>query len=119
MPGMPTCLRSTSEERQRLRTSTFRKVALSKRSKIDHFPKVTIHRGAVVRNSVVMSSTTVEEGAEVHYSIVAEGVNIGRNACVGGPSEPVDHPRISVVADHIRIGNEARIEAGTVVDRDR
>ncbi len=83
------------------------------------FPKVTIRKGAVVRNSVVMSSTTVEEGAEVHYSIVAEGVNIGRNACVGGPSEPVDHPRISVVADHIRIGNEARIEAGTVVDRDR
>jgi len=83
------------------------------------FPKVTIKEGAVVRNSVVMSSTTIEEKAQVHYAIIAEGVSVGRNACVGEAEEQSDELHISVVADRVRIGNDVHIKAGSVIDSDR
>lgn len=80
------------------------------------FPNVTVCKGAVVKNSVLMSATVVEEDAQVHYAIVAEGVLVGCGASLGADAAQHAVPPISVVEDHVRIQDGAVIKAGTVVD---
>lgn len=46
-------------------------------------PGVRIHRGAVVRHSIIMNDTVVHEGAVVDRCIVDKQVNIGRGAYLG------------------------------------
>ncbi len=80
------------------------------------FPNVTVCKGAIVKNSVLMSATVVEEDAQVHYAIVAEGVLVGCGASLGADAAQHAVPPISVVEDHVRIQDGAVIKAGTVVD---
>ena len=44
---------------------------------------VRIEKGAVVRDSIIMSYSRVGEGSEVNKAIVAESVKIGKNARIG------------------------------------
>ncbi len=81
------------------------------------FPNVAVRKGAVVKHSVLMSSTVVEENAQVHYAILAEGVRVGAGARIGIDETASAAPAISVVADHVAIQEGAVIDAGTVVDR--
>lgn len=47
----------------------------------------TVAEKAVVKDSVIMPETVIQKGAEVKYSIISEGVTIGRNARIGGEKE--------------------------------
>ena len=46
-------------------------------------PKVHIKKGAVVKDSVIFSGTTIGENSIINYSIIDENVTIGKNATVG------------------------------------
>ena len=45
--------------------------------------KVHIKKGAVVKDSVIFSGTTIGENSIVNYSIIDENVTIGKNATIG------------------------------------
>ena len=46
---------------------------------------VIVQPGAIVKNSVIMSNTTVCSDATVNYSIIDNGVTVGKRAAVGSP----------------------------------
>lgn len=71
------------------------------------FSNVTVERGAVVRDSIVMPGTVIKEGAVVQYAIVAENAVIEENAVVGARPEDVenlDDWGVSVVGSGVTVG---------------
>ena len=78
------------------------------------FPGVRIDKGAFVKDSIIMANSVVNAGASVHYSIIDEGVNIGRGAVIGEDRETASG--IAVLAKDITIGGGFVIAAGTMVD---
>ena len=46
-------------------------------------PGVTIGRGAVIRDSIIMRDSTIGEGCMVYKSIVAENCELGENVSLG------------------------------------
>ncbi|QAT49198.1 glucose-1-phosphate adenylyltransferase [Caproiciproducens sp. NJN-50] len=76
------------------------------------FSGVTIAPGAVVRDSIIMPNTRVEEGAVVQYAIVAEDCVIGRGARIGvRPEDIVDKDEWGVAV----VGNGCAIPPGAVI----
>ncbi len=51
------------------------------------FDRITVEKGAVVRDSVVMSGCVIRENATVDYSILDESADIGVGAQIGAPKE--------------------------------
>ena len=47
------------------------------------FPGVQVHRGARVRNAIIMQDTVVGEGCEVEYAVVDKQCVLGSNAVIG------------------------------------
>lgn len=87
---------------------------------------VRIEKGAVVRDSIIMKSSVVDEGTEVNRSIIAENVRIGKNVHMGvGEEAPnVFKPNIyswglvtvgenSVIPDGVSIGKNTAISGVT------
>ena len=68
---------------------------------------VTVGKGAVVEDSVIMNDVTIEDGATVRYAILDEKVTVGKKATVGAPRESGE--QIAVV------GADVTIQAGEVV----
>ena len=68
---------------------------------------VTVGKGAVVEDSVIMNDVVIEEGATVRYAILDEKVTIGKKATVGASRE--SGAQIAVV------GADVTIQAGEVV----
>ena len=84
------------------------------------FHSVTVERGAKVRYSILMPGATVKEGADVEYAIVAENAVIGVGAQVGTPPEAdgtLDYWGIAVVAEGIKVGDNAVVPAKAMVTR--
>ena len=84
------------------------------------FHSVTVERGAKVRYSILMPGATVKEGADVEYAIVAENAVIGVGAQVGTPPEADGTPDdwgIAVVAEGIKVGDNAVVPAKAMVTR--
>lgn len=79
------------------------------------FSDVTIGEGAMVKDSIIMEGAVVEPGAQVEYAIVDRGAFIGAGARVGGP---VEDGKLTVLADHVRIGEGAVVAAGMEVTED-
>ena len=79
------------------------------------FSDVTIGEGAAVKDSIIMEGAVVEPGARVEYAIVDRGAFIGAGARVGGP---VEDGKLTVLADHVRIGEGAVVAAGMEVTED-
>ena len=85
-------------------------------------PGVVVEAGAEVSNSVVFADTTVRAGAQVHWSIVDTGCEIGPDARVGDPGTvPLDDAdqvtmvgRDSLVGGGVRLAAGSRLEPGTV-----
>lgn len=76
------------------------------------FSGVTIAPGAVVRDSIIMPNTRIEENAVVQYAIVAENCVVGRDAVVGARPEDIadkDAWGVSV------LGNGCVVSPGSVV----
>lgn len=68
---------------------------------------VTVGKGAVVEDSVIMNDTVIEDGATVRYAILDEKVTVGKKATVGVSRQ--SGAAIAVV------GADVTIQAGEVV----
>ncbi len=85
------------------------------------FANVSIEKGAVVRDSILMPGTVVKEGAVVQYAIVAENAVIEENAIVGERPEDMDNLSdwgVAVVGANVCIGAGARVAPKAMVDED-
>ncbi|MBR2970965.1 MAG: glucose-1-phosphate adenylyltransferase [Clostridia bacterium] len=76
--------------------------------------KVTVAKGAVVDNCVIMRGTIVGENAQLSYAIVDEDVTIGDGAAVGDENSGKD--KITLVGRGAEVECGATIEAGSIVD---
>ena len=84
------------------------------------FHSVTVGKGAKVRYSILMPGAVVKEGADVEYAIVAENAVIGAGAQVGTPPAAEGDPDewgITVVAEGIKVGDNAVVPAKAMVTR--
>ncbi len=77
------------------------------------FANVTIEKGAVVKDSIIMPGTVVKENAVVQYAIVAENAVIEENAIVGERPEAManlDDWGVAVVGHNVTIGKGSKAE---------
>jgi glucose-1-phosphate adenylyltransferase len=83
------------------------------------FPGVTVERGAVVRESIVMNDTQVRRGAHLDRAILDKEVMVGEGARVGHGDERV--PNVAcpehLASGLVVVGKGARIPAGLTVGR--
>ena len=82
------------------------------------FYDVTIGRGAVVNNSIIMPGSVLEDGAVVEYSTVAENVRIGKGAHVGGYPPQGQARKITVVGSMLKVSDGAQVEMGRMLEQD-
>lgn len=80
------------------------------------FSGVTVEKGAVIKDSVVMSNSFIKEGAAVNYSILDVGVYVGPNAKVG--EERNDGVELAVLGSGVRVKAKTSIPAGEIIDSD-
>ena len=86
------------------------------------FSGVTIAPGAVVRDSIIMPNTRIEEGAVVQYAIVAENCVIGKNTVVGRRPEDMqnkDDWGVAVIGDGCVIPPNTVIPPKAMIDREQ
>jgi len=76
---------------------------------------VTVEKGAVVKDSVIMANTIVREDAVVNYSIVDTDVDIGKKATIG--AEKSDDVEVTVIGSGITIANSETVEAGKIISK--
>ena len=81
------------------------------------FHSVTVEEGAQVRYSILMPGAVVKAGAVIEYAIVAENAIVGANAKVGTPPDGSEDWGVAVVANGVKIGPSATISAGAMVTR--
>jgi len=81
------------------------------------FHSVTVEEGAQVRYSILMPGTVVKAGAVVEYAIVAERATIGADAHVGSAPNGSEDWGIAVVAQDITVGDGAEVPAKSMVTR--
>lgn len=77
------------------------------------FPSVRVMPGAVVRDTVVMDGTVIEEDACVEYSILDSNVHIGMGAHIGGSRESGNG--LTVIGEGVAIGDRKTVEAGMML----
>jgi glucose-1-phosphate adenylyltransferase len=85
------------------------------------FSGVTIAPGAVVRDSIIMPNTRVEEGAVVQYAIVAEDCVIGHGAKIGARPEDIvnkDEWGVTVVGNGCSIPPDTVVPPKAMIDPD-
>ena len=85
------------------------------------FANVSIEKGAVVRDSILMPGTVVKKGAVVQYAIVAENAVIEENAVVGERPEDMENLSdwgVAVVGATVCIGAGTRVAPKAMVDED-
>ena len=91
------------------------------------FYGVKIGKGAMVKDSVILPNTVIEDGAVVEYSITGQEVHIGKNARVGA-SEDVAKAflapgkmtgYLAVLADETQIGDGIVVKPGEMLDQNR
>jgi glucose-1-phosphate adenylyltransferase len=85
------------------------------------FANVSIEKGAVVRDSILMPGTVVKKGAVVQYAIVAENAVIEENAIVGERPEDMENLSdwgVAVVGANVCIGAGTRVAPKAMVDED-
>ncbi len=78
--------------------------------------KVTVAKGAVVENSVIMRGTIIGENANLSYAIVDEDVTIGDGAVIG--DEMSSKHKITLIGRDVEIESGAEIESGSIVDQE-
>lgn len=87
-------------------------------------PGVRVARGAVVRNSIILTDTNIKVGAIVDRSIVDKRVTVGENAHIGYSTDyrpnPLEHlvSGISLIGKNTHIRPDVRIGRNCVVAAD-
>ncbi len=85
------------------------------------FSDVTVEKGAVVRDSIIMPGTVIKSGAVVEYAMVAENCVIGENAHVGCcPEEMSDLKKwgVAVVGNNVVVGEGASVLPQSMISSD-
>ena len=85
------------------------------------FSNVKVHPGAVVRDSIVMPGCVIEEGAQVHYAILAENVVVKKGAIVGARPENMEDMSkwgVAVVGAGVTIGAGAKVGPKAMISED-
>ena len=79
---------------------------------------VTIGKGAIVRDSIIMNRSVIEEGCELYKSIVAEDVRIGAGAKLGIGDE-VENETDPHIYNHglVTVGEKSFVPAGVTVGK--
>lgn len=80
---------------------------------------VTIEDGAEVMYSIVMPGTVIKKGAKVYYSILAENVTVESCASIGQDpqhTQDLDAWGISVVGANLTVGENAVVKAKSMID---
>lgn len=90
---------------------------------------VTIKKGAVIRDSIIMKESVIGEGAQVDKSIIAENVTVGENVVMGvGEEAPnVLKPAVygfglvtiaenTVIPSNVKIGKNTAISGETTLE---
>ena len=75
-----------------------------------------VEKGAVIKNSIVMSDVTIKEGAVVEYSIIDERTVIGKNAVVGQPKDSGNG--IALIGRDVNVFDKAVVKGGEIIDKD-
>ncbi len=78
--------------------------------------KVTVAKGAVVENSIIMRGTIIGENANLSYAIVDEDVTIGDGATIGDDKSSKN--RITLIGRDVEIASGAQVESGKMIDRE-
>ena len=71
--------------------------------------------------SVLFANVTVEDGADVKYSIVMPGTGIKKGAVVGESPEnmaDVNDWGVAVIGNGVKIGKGAKVEPKAMIDSD-
>ncbi len=87
---------------------------------------VTIGKGSIVRDSIIMRDVTIGEGCVIDHAVIAEGSTIGSNVVMGCGADAVNqnYPDIysfglvtigedSVIPDNVQIGKNTAIAGET------
>jgi glucose-1-phosphate adenylyltransferase len=85
------------------------------------FGNVTVEKGAVVEDSILMPGAVVKEGAVVQYAIVSENTVIEQHAVVGGRPEDTPDKKnwgVAVVGAGVTIGKNKRVEPKQMIEKD-
>ncbi|MGN1385930.1 MAG: glucose-1-phosphate adenylyltransferase [Bacillus sp. (in: firmicutes)] len=80
------------------------------------FSGVTVEKGAVIKDSVVMRNTYINEGANVQYSIIDSGVYVGTDCQVG--QEKAVGVELAVLGNGVKLLDGEVIRAGEIIDND-
>ncbi|MEH6940718.1 glucose-1-phosphate adenylyltransferase [Bacillus sp. JJ722] len=78
------------------------------------FSGVTVGKGVVIKDSVVMRNTNVKEGATINYSIVDAGVQVGAHSTVG--KERTEGVDITVLGAGVKVKDNLVVQAGVIID---
>ncbi len=82
------------------------------------FQSVTIEKGAVVRDSIVMPGSVIKKGANVQYAIIGENCIINEGARIGQRPEnmdDIDKWGIAVLGNDVSIKENASIPAKAMI----
>ena len=77
---------------------------------------VTVEKGAVVKDSVIMSNTVIKSGAVVKYSIIDSDCVISENVIVGEEKETAKG--IAVIGSSLCIEPGVRIASDAMINND-
>ncbi|MGM9923653.1 MAG: glucose-1-phosphate adenylyltransferase [Bacillus sp. (in: firmicutes)] len=80
------------------------------------FSGVTVEKGAIVKDSVVMRNTDIKEGARVNYSIIDVGGCIGAHSSIG--EERMNGSDLTVLGNGVKVKDRAVVPAGRIIDSD-
>jgi glucose-1-phosphate adenylyltransferase len=80
-------------------------------------PGVRVHRGAVVRHSIIMTDSEVQEGAVVDRCIVDKQVHVGRGAYLGWGKDYAINTLGNLTTGITLVGKNAELPAGLRVGR--
>ena len=73
---------------------------------------VTVEKGAVVKDSVIMRDTVIGENSRVEYAIIDENVIVGKE-CVIGEEKREDND-VTVIGAKVKLSDGVQIEPGTI-----
>lgn len=82
------------------------------------FSEVTVEEGAEIHDSIVMPGAVIKKGAVVEYAIVGENSVVGENAKIGScPEKMTDLEKwgIAVVGSGLEVGKNAEVKPQTML----
>ena len=82
------------------------------------FSGVTVEKGAIVEDAVVMGHSRIREGAIVRHCIIAENVEIEPGAIVGEKPKKGGVGDVATIASNVTIGAGVKIPADAMIYED-